>query len=31
MPLSTTIRDIYIPLREYPDVRDTANLKMFSP
>jgi CBS domain-containing protein len=27
MPLSTTIRDIYIPLAEYPHVRDTAILK----
>jgi len=27
MPLSTTIRDIYIPLREYPNIRDTAILQ----
>jgi hypothetical protein len=30
MSLSTTIRDIYIPLREYLNVRDTVSLKMFS-
>jgi CBS domain-containing protein len=27
MPLSTTIRDIYIPLVEYPHIRETAVLK----
>ena len=27
MPLSTTIRDIYIRLAEYPNIRDTASLK----
>ncbi len=27
MSLSTTIRDIYVPLREYPNIRDTATLK----
>lgn len=26
MPLSRTIRDIYIPLREYPNIRDSATL-----
>lgn len=26
MPLSRTIRDIYIPLREYPHIRDSATL-----
>jgi hypothetical protein len=30
MPLSVTIRDIYIPLQEYPNIRDIASLKMFS-
>jgi CBS domain-containing protein len=27
MALNTTIRDIYIPLREYPNIRDTAILQ----
>lgn len=27
MPLSTTIREIYIRLAEYPNIRDTASLK----
>jgi CBS domain-containing protein len=27
MPLNTTIRDIYIPLAEYPHIRDTAILR----
>lgn len=34
MPLSTTSRDIYLPLREHPNIRntrDTASLKLFSP
>jgi CBS domain-containing protein len=27
MPFSRTIRDIYIPLAEYPNIRDSASLK----
>lgn len=27
MPLSTTIRDIYVPFAEYPNIRDTASLQ----
>jgi hypothetical protein len=27
MLLSTTSRDIYLPLREYPNIRDTAILQ----